>query len=220
MATIYNELGGRRAVALLKKQSIGELNRIAGANPVFREVELLIEQTFDLRTPTYKRRPSNLVSVFLGSGRFNMVPPDLREQYEALMKSIAEFLFRLGYKENILTYQERRLAGGTGKDGFAGNPHVPLCMLEDGVSLRETVKARSLALISSAQRAYYGGQAGLSLAIALEDIDGDGRTVRDPRVIDFEKFEREYRRRHQSPDQLFSACSVERYPKPILYPHE
>jgi hypothetical protein len=111
---------------------------------------------------------------------------DVMERYESI-------LYEIGYRQNINTAQEHALIGSSEWKDYLDEPYTPIGLIKGSLTLEEVSKARGLLKGHSAIQDYFEVSPedlvcdNFSIMIKLEDINEEGRTVRDPRIcgLDF-----------------------------------
>jgi len=156
-----------------------------------------VKTLFDPSTPTYK------FSLRI-DGEYLDVSYDPASRY--LLNTIAfgkiitetrEVLKSRGYLEPVIiwTGQEHKIIGSSpGKAGEDVDPYVPIANFKHIRPLEEVIRARELSLVipkvdimlASFTYIIHGKLSGnpAHIAISLEPLDKDGKTIRDPRAID------------------------------------
>lgn len=114
--------------------------------------------------------------------------PYERSLINEIGKLVDGVLHKNGYRDHtIYTWQEHTLIGSTA--GHAEAPYIPIGILDGKMSVSEARLAREMVVFTRSIFCYFKGvDQNLSyVPILLEQIDENGTTVRDPRVIDVQK---------------------------------
>ena len=198
---------------ITKNAALAELGRIAiksGQANAFHSVRTLINSIFDERTPSYRLEIGETFNVFMNSEASHYCSSDERQAYMNLMTAMLAILHSKGYRQDIYTRQEYALAGGTEDAKYDANPHVPIGLLDQKLTLEEIMTARQLSLIHPVLAQYYG-LTGDFLSVSLEPLDDAGRTIRDPRIINPALLDEALTRFHIFDDVLdFCASPISR----------
>ncbi len=192
---------------LTRERAILEVRRIAAKAKepdVFREVAMLVEGIFDSRTPSHRIDLSKAKNTFSIYG-LGAISDDEKEALLLLQKAIEQVLLSRGYREDklIFTRQEHELLGSSVLD--IEDPYTPIGLLRRELTLEEIVLARRLKLITDVFGEYFGSVE-IYVPAALELLDEQGRTIRDPRVLDMTKLEEALRT--MSPEQALDAAAI------------
>ena len=178
-----------------KDAIISEVRRIAkksGSATEFEGVEALVDKIFDSKTPTYRiSTGATLVNALFGGGLVQLLPEDEKSTYTELLKSLVAVLEERGYREgpDIASFQEHRLIGSTQSVKHTETPYVPIGILDGKLNVQETRKARELAVMRSVFASYYSLEEGTMVQVVLEPLNGNGETIRDPRILDMAKLD-------------------------------
>ena len=178
-----------------KEPIIAEVRRIAqksGSPREFGGVEALVDKIFDPKTPTYEiSTGATLADALFGGGLVQLLPADEKSTYMELLKSLAAVLEERGYREGseIASFQEHRLVGSSLPAKYAEMPYVPIGILDGKLTVEETRRARELAVMRSAHGRYYGLEEGTMAQVALEPLNDNKETIRDPRLLDMAKLD-------------------------------
>ncbi len=148
-----------------------------------------LEKTFNPKTLSHERDFRHFDMYFVGfiNGHCSVRDED-KDRFWELRNETAKFLEGLGYRHSLdrLTYQEASFASPP-KDEV-DNPYTPIGVLSGAITIEEALKARELSVFTYAHSAYFEGlekAIGLSyVRISLEPLDKDGRSVRDPQLLD------------------------------------
>ncbi|MCX6769504.1 MAG: hypothetical protein NT051_02370 [Candidatus Micrarchaeota archaeon] len=150
------------------------------ALPGWSEAKPLIDRIFDKKTPYFEL---SVVELFRVAGKVSI----FNDKWSEIEKMINAVLFNRGYRESadFTTIQEHRLAGGTppGNNFEAENKYVPVGVLNGKLTINEAQRARELAAVMRICRVAYADNPLESIA-SLEPLDGNGMTMRDPRLLD------------------------------------
>lgn len=106
-----------------------------------------------------------------------------------LAVNLTALLRERGYRNNIETYQEHRLCGGSGSNPTANEfPYTVGAILNNQISVEEARKARELESPFGAIVKYWGIEDWMERddigGMLLPSIDDSGRTIRDPVLAD------------------------------------
>lgn len=174
---------------------ISEVRRIAqksGSAVSFQGVGALVEKIFDPKTPTYKISTGmTLVDALFGGGLVQLIPADEKNSYKEILDALIAVLENRGYREgpDIRSFQEHRLIGSTMSAKYAERPYTPIGILDGKLNLKEVQRARELAVGHSAHGDYYGLEEGTMAQVALEPLNDNEETIRDPRLLDMAKLD-------------------------------
>lgn len=152
---------------------------------VFKYAKLLLDKLFDEKTPTY-----NFTSTSGWQEFYNLwshLPDEKQGLREEIGKIVSGILHQRGFRSNIATWQEHTILGSTTWVGYSKTPYVPLGILKGGMAVEEVQLARELEVTQNAFLSYYGGKEGELIQVTSEPLDSEGKTIRDPRVIDMDK---------------------------------
>ena len=187
---------------ITRERALKELGTVVNRSQqpfgLFRDVEsytALIEKIFDPETPTFDLSLSGLSTRFYDSTKLASLSPSNKKCYLALHAALRELLLDRGYRPHIYTNQEVRLIGGSEMSEFSSQLYIPLGMVTEGLGLEEARTARQLAVFTHVPDGYYHLRTkNATVPIALEPLDADGMTVRDPRCLDMRKLKAALRR--------------------------
>ncbi len=197
------------------KEAKAKLQMLAAASrkpKAFRHAERLIDGIFGKRyMPSYSLDPFAVESAFSRNGLHRLIRPEYSKHYTWLIDSLLAILTARGYRTDTMTYQEHRLVGSTEWIGYSEHPHTPLGILKGALSVEEAQKARELEMMQSAFDHFYlghgKGRLGM-LKVCREPLDGNGVTIRDPRVLDKKLLDRMLRGGRLPVGVIIDLCTI------------
>jgi hypothetical protein len=119
---------------------------------------------------------------------------------------LIEDVLRLRGYRDAYTRQEHSYIGST---VLIKDPYVVTTIAKGKISLEEARRSRALEIVLFTNGELFGMHCSW-VPISLEEIDGDGRTMRNPRVLDPTKLERIFRSGPPLPplEKIFSECAI------------